>query len=123
MNVDRNDLTDISVHFKSLPNNNNFKTIMNYKNITHLSLNDNKSLITPSSSSMQHLSKCDYIYSAKENELKWKESRIYQNNKLKSISYNCINADIQYPRLFLNLTNFPLEEIKTLNLKLKKNKH
>ena len=121
MNVDRNDLKDISIHFKSLSNNINFKTTIQHKQITHLPFNNNKLLVSStSSSSMTRLYKYEYIFSAKANELQWKEDRIYQNNKIISISYNCINADIQYPRLFLNLTNFPLQEIKTLNLKLKK---
>ena len=120
-NVDKNDLSDICVHFKSLTTNNNFNTIQE-QHITRFTINDKKlstfSSSSSSSSSMNNLYLYEYVMSANNNELEWKENRTYQNNKIISITYNCINLDIKYPRLFLNLTNFPLHEIKTLNLKL-----
>lgn len=118
MNVDKINLDDICIHFESLSNKiTNNLCILNNKQRTILPSKKNK---TPTNSSLKTNSYVyDYAFSGKQNKIKWKEKRIYDNNECIDISYNCINLNIEYPRLFLSLKNFPNDEIEKLNLILK----
>ena len=71
-------------------------------------------------SSIQNKSMYEYEFKAVDNDLRWNERRIYQNNKCLSIEYTWVNAAISYPRLFINLKGLELHQIQELNEKLQK---
>ena len=116
LNVDKNNLEDVSIYLKSLPSSNYFNRMQD-KQITRLPLNNNK-LSTTSSITSPNVTAYHYTFESEHNQLKWKEKRIYKDAKLISLTYTSINVDIEYPRLFQNLKDFPLDEIIKLNVKL-----
>lgn len=118
MNADKTNLNDICIHFDSPTTKitNNLCTLDN-KQMTLLPSKKNKT--STNSSLKTNRYGYDYTFTGKQNNIKWEEKRIYKNNKCTDISYNCINLNIKYPRLFLSLKNFPNDEIEKLNLILK----
>lgn len=60
-----------------------------------------------------------YNFAATNNNLRWKEQRIYKDGSLVSIDYFSTNSCIKYPRLFVKLSGLTIKQIQELDMILK----
>lgn len=114
MQVDECNLKDVAIHYKTNHYLSNIvqmvnKTSHRFYNVQHDTINSIRSDFI-----------IQYEFTAINNDLRWKERRIFRNGELLRTEYETMNANVEHPRVFAKIKGLTLKQIEQLNLKLNK---